>query len=209
MNALELATAVAPHLTGHWVALTIRETLDHIATLHRPADDVRLTIRLGGYDKRGHCTPQEQPVFDDQKIPDLHGSGTLAANEKRPKASFDPNRPPKAIATQIDRAVLWPYMAIRPTYLAKTDRTLASRAELRSAVDDICATLGTTESDWNKTPTKSRIGIPHQPEGAFGHFALTAYGDGMVAVELHHMTFDDARALAAWIAGRNKPLGVK
>ena len=206
--ALNLARNIAAKMPGEWRAFLPREDIEYLATIER-ADGLRLSISRS--EGRGHCDPQERPPFG-RDMPDLHGFGILGQDEKRPHASFAPDRSAKAICGQITRAVLTPYEPMWRLYLDKVRGKENDRDALASALGDICQTLGTQPHDYataRKMPDYGRCGLGRNTDGASGRFEFSQCQGGTVKVEMRNLTYGEARELARWIAGRNRPLGTR
>lgn len=201
MQITKLAQAIAQNLPQDWTVETPQ--YDHLQTIVR-RDGLALYVRLT--QGRGYCSPNERHGFTKQH-PDLHGAGVLRSDDRRPVASFDPNRQGKAIATQVQRVVVKPFEALRPAYLAKMNALDDSRRTLQQAVVECCAIMQTSvyENGRDDGPDRKTIGLGPNHK-AYGQFDFSGYS-ASVNVKLHNLTFDDAKALAQWLATRNKPLG--
>jgi len=77
-------------------------------------------------------------------------------------------------------------------------------------LSDVCQTLGTSPDNYpsaRKGPNYGQCSLGRNADPAYGKFEFSQYQGGHVTAELRNLTFDEARALAQWIAGRNRPLG--
>lgn len=204
-DAKWLATKISMHLPGGpWSPTLARDDMTHYALLTR-LDGQTIYVRL--HEGKATAGTQEKPVFA-RDTPDLHGFGILKHDEPRIKTSFNPNRDPKAIAGQIARNVLAPFDRVWPEYQRRLAVMYQQRDELAQAYQEIAELMGLRQHPHFSSPDRLQ-GSFYVQDAATGTVEFSTYRGGSVKVELNNLTFDDARALARWIAGRNQPLGTK